>query len=193
VDLGAAELTRELACELRTSAVLAGFTRLLVDANRDLSSATLFRETCDGEPVQLNAELTKRERARRLEDFYEPYHQAIDAECRRRPRRLLFSVHSFTPEYEGVRRTVEIGVLFDTWETAGHWLATRLAASLGQPVAMNEPWSGKNGLMYSCHSHADRHQAMALELEVRQDLLVQPDFRARLVPVLAQALEELVA
>lgn len=193
VDLGAADLTRELAEVMQTSAVLATFTRLLVDANRDITSPTLLRTHCDGREIDLNAGLAEGERERRIADFYEPFHHAIDGEMRRRPRRLVFSIHSFTPNYEGERRTVELGVLFDRWEAPARWLASRLARDTGRPVALNEPWSGAAGLMYSCHLHADRYEAVALEIEVRQDLLVDPGFRASLVPVLAEALSELVA
>lgn len=193
IDHGAAELSRELARSLKTSAVLAGFTRLLVDPNREPGSPTMFRTHCDGIAVDLNRELDEAERERRLTRYYQPYHDAIDAEIARRPRRLVFAVHSFTPEYEGEPRQVKMGVLFDHWEAPGRWLAERLARDLPFDVALNEPWSGANGLMYSAHSHADRHGALALEIEVRQDLLVDPGFRAELLPVLTAALEELVA
>ena len=41
-DIGAADFSRELADRLGAVAVLARFTRLLVDANRPLDSDTLF-------------------------------------------------------------------------------------------------------------------------------------------------------
>ena len=52
-------------------------------------------------------------------------------------------------------------------------------------VAYNEPWSGKDGLIYSAESHSRRNSRIALEIEVRQDLAVDPSYRARLVSVLA--------
>lgn len=192
-DLGAADLSRELAEELGTSAVLSRFSRLLVDPNRSGSSPTLFRMRCDGAEVALNRGLTDAKRRDRLERLYEPFHEAVAGEMRRTPRRLVFSIHSFTPEYEGELRAVQIGVLFDRAAEAAATLQQGLEASLGMPVAQNEPWSGLNGLMYSAQTHADAYDAIALELEVRQDLLVQKSFRDRLRPVLAARLRELVA
>ncbi len=59
---------------------------------------------------------------------------------------------------------------------------------LEHPVALNEPYSGRLGMIYSASHHAGRHGRRALELEVRQDLSVDADFRARLVPLVLEAL-----
>lgn len=193
IDHGAAELTRELAAAMQTTAVLARFTRLLIDPNRALSSPTLFRARCDGDPVELNQGLSEVQRRQRVSDYYEPYHSALAAQAARLRPRLVFSVHSFTPVYEGQLRSVRLGVLYDRDRGPAEWLAERLQRGMGFDVALNAPWSGANGLMYAAHSHADRHQALALELEARQDLLVDPAFRAELVPVLSASLQELVA
>ena len=96
---------------------------------------------------------------------------------------IVLGVHTFTPLYEGQPRTMEIGVLFDREED----LAERTAAVLrhaGMIVAMNQPWSGRDGLIYSVECHADAHARRALELEVRQDLATDPGFRHRLVHAL---------
>ena len=191
VDLGAGTLAIELAEALQSSAVIAGFSRLLVDANRDLDSATLFRTHCDGVAVDLNTDLAEDDRSRRLAGYYAPFHEAARSEALRVPRRVVFSVHSFTPEYEGQVRTVEVGVLFDRDESAAIDLRDWLARELRQPVALNEPWSGRDGLMFSPTSHADACGALALEIEVRQDLLPDPEYRRLLVAALAGGLMQL--
>jgi predicted N-formylglutamate amidohydrolase len=184
-DLGARELTLELACALDVSCVLSRFTRLLVDPNREESHSDLFRAVAEGEPVLLNRAVSSSERALRIARFYRPYHDVLDAELARvKPKRLL-SLHSFTPVYEGKVREVELGVLFDREEQEAARFGDALAREL-PGVAYNEPWSGKAGLIYSAASHAEKHGAIALELEVRQDLAVNPEYRARLVSVLAR-------
>lgn len=190
IDHGAADLSRELAEALSTSAVLARFSRMLIDPNRVLSSPTLFRTYCDGIAVDLNRDLSDREA--RIEGYYEPYHRAIDLEMIRIPRQLVFALHSFTPEYEGQLRSLKVGVLFDHAVSEAHQLREHLAERLGYAVALNEPWSGANGLMYAASTHGDAHGAVPLELEVRQDLLVDAGFRAELVPALVSGLRELL-
>jgi predicted N-formylglutamate amidohydrolase len=43
-----------LSAAVAAPAVIAQFSRLLVDANRPLDSPTLFRDVADGQPVHLN-------------------------------------------------------------------------------------------------------------------------------------------
>jgi predicted N-formylglutamate amidohydrolase len=98
---------------------------------------------------------------------------------------LLLSIHSFTPNYEGEVRDVELGVLFNEEEEHADALYERLMRAFAN-VRKNEPWSGRGGLIYSAETHAQRFGRIALELEVRQDRLEDPSYRARLVPVLAE-------
>jgi predicted N-formylglutamate amidohydrolase len=179
-DLGVEPLVRELSGTLAAPAVLAGFSRLLVDPNRAEHEETLFRVEAEGRRIELNAALPVPERERRLSVLYRPYHQAIDARLGASRSEILFSVHSFTPVYEGAVREMELGVLFNREDD----LAERMRRALerdGFRVAMNEPYSGKEGLIHAAERHADAHGRRAIELEVRQDLAVDAGFRARLV------------
>jgi predicted N-formylglutamate amidohydrolase len=188
-DLGARALTLELARELSASAVLSRFTRLLIDPNRSLDQPDLFRASAEGKPIRLNQGLDEAERARRIERYYRPFHAALDQALARCHAPLLFSIHSFTPNYEGDVRSVEIGVLFNHEQEHARALTLALAAEFSG-VRENEPWSGKGGLIYSAESHAARHGRVALELEVRQDHLENERYRARLVPALARFVRE---
>lgn len=189
VDLGARALTLDLATALPAPAVLATCSRLVVDVNRDLDSPTLFRDVADGAPIRLNTGLSAADREERVRRFYEPYHAAVDAMLVACRAPLVFAVHSFTHEYEGQPRAMELGVLFDREDGLGLALTAHLAAA-GFVTEANEPWSGKAGLIYSAERHARAHDRVALELEVRQDLAVDPAYRARLVPALVSFLRE---
>jgi predicted N-formylglutamate amidohydrolase len=82
---------------------------------------------------------------------------------------------------------MEMGVLFDRNQDD----ALRLAAAFsrqGLKTALNAPYSGMNGMMYSAQSHADRHGWRALELEIRQDLSGDPTQVKRLSQAIAMAL-----
>lgn len=187
-DLGARELTHGLAAQLDAGAVLSRFTRLLIDPNRPHDSPTLFRAEAEGEPVELNTRLLDdAERRRRIEHLWRPYHEAVDRALAATRAPVLLAMHTFTPIYEGRRRELEIGVLFDREEA----LATELAAGLGARglrVALNEPYSGKAGLMFAGDLHASAHGRRAVELEVRQDLATDPRFRDELAGLLASLL-----
>jgi predicted N-formylglutamate amidohydrolase len=96
----------------------------------------------------------------------------------------VFSVHTFTDNYEGDARVLEVGVLFDHDEEPARRL-TRHLGEAGFHVLENEPWSGKAGLAYSSVRHAQEFGRCALEIEVRQDLIVDEPFAARLAEALA--------
>ena len=173
-----------MAAALRANAVLAEFSRLLIDPNRAEGNADLFRPVADGELVMLNQGLSPSECELRMHRFHRPFHRAVDQGLLDARAPLLMSIHSFTPVYEGSVRNVELGVLYDEQEEQAFALGAALARELPN-VAYNEPWSGKDGLIYSAETHSRRNQRVALELEVRQDLAIDPAYRARLVPLMA--------
>lgn len=188
-DLGARDLALALAARLEVGAVLSRFSRLIIDPNRPEDSPTLFRTHAEGAPVHLNTtHLTPREAERRIEELLRPYHTVVDARVGFSGAHTLLSMHSFTPVYEGERRALEVGVLHDLDEGLAERLAARLAEA-GIRVAVNEPYSGKEGLMYSVDRHARAHDRASVELEVRQDLAVDPAFRERFVALVAAFFE----
>jgi predicted N-formylglutamate amidohydrolase len=187
-DLGAAEIVRALSIELAAPAVLARFSRLLIDPNRDLDSPTLFRDVAEGRLIQLNRSLSAVERERRVNGLYRPFHQAFERLVRASPGVDLFSVHTFTPVYEGgAPRPMELGVLFERDEALAERFA-RAVSDRGWNVALNEPYTGKEGNMHSVDNQGLLHRRRVLELEVRQDVATEPRQRARLVHDLVAAL-----
>jgi predicted N-formylglutamate amidohydrolase len=156
---------------------------LLVDPNRPLDSETLFRKKADGVTVHLNASIDEAERSRRLDGFYHPYHAVASDTVRRSRADVVFGVHTFTGNYEGTDRSLELGVLFDGDEELGHALVIHLQEA-GFEAASNEPYSGKEGLAYSPVLHAEEFDRQALEIEARQDLIVDERFAGRLAEAL---------
>lgn len=187
-DLGAEAIALEHAEAVGARLVCARFSRLLIDPNRPLESDTLLRDRAEGRVITMNAAVSEADRALRVRRLYEPFHAAVDrAVAASIEAEIVFAVHTFTHEYEGQRRTLEVGVLFDREDALGARVLAGLKRA-GFDAAANEPWSGKAGLIHVAAHHGDRHGKRALELEVRQDLAQSAAFRARLVPVLAELL-----
>jgi predicted N-formylglutamate amidohydrolase len=182
-DIGAGAFTRRVARLMNAPAVLARFSRLLVDPNRPLDSDTLFRKSADGRQIHFNEALLETERRSRIDRFYHPYHAAVSAMIERSHGDTVFSIHTFTDNYEGDARVLELGVLFDEDEEPAHQLI-RHFEGVGFHVLPNEPWSGKGGLAYSPVRHAKESGWCALEIEARQDLIVQEAFAERLAEAL---------
>lgn len=187
-DLGAEAIALEHAAAVSARLVTARFSRLLIDPNRPLTSDTLFRDVAEGRAIAMNQRLSERARDARIDQLYRPFHEAVDRTvAASTSAEIIFAVHTFTHEYEGQRRTLELGVLFDREDELGGRVLEGLRVA-GFDAAANEPWSGKAGLIHVASHHGDRYGKRALELEVRQDLAQSPAFRARLVPVLAALL-----
>lgn len=174
-DIGAELVGRCILQRLGGAGVFARFTRLVCDANRSPDDPTLIRAEVEGHPLSFNQGVSAAERRRRVETCHEPYHAAVSRQARalRPGRDLLLSIHSFTPEYLGSTREMELGVLYDDYEPLALSMHRRLSRSYR--VALNAPYSGRAGLIYSAHRHGLGAGLAYLELEIRQDLLARPE------------------
>ena len=189
-DIGARNLTVNLARRFDAPAVLAGVSRLVIDCNRDLADHDLIVSQSHGVQVPGNLEVDADERHRRITQFYEPYHEAVDALLRRHRDRFLVSVHTFTPVLNGRERRLDVGVLFDVYADEAQRLGTALAGA-GLRVRYNEPYSGLDGLIYSAARHGGHHGAPYLELEVNNALLRDPTAVERIALDIARGLDVL--
>jgi predicted N-formylglutamate amidohydrolase len=195
-DIGAGELARGLANALDSPAVLAGYSRLVVDCNRQPDDLEAFRESSDGWVIPGNQSLGEYERRVRLACFYDPYHEAIAALLGGFRARdivpLVVSVHTFTPELGGVARPWHAGVLWDRDEANARRLIEGLTAVEGLVVGDNQPYSGRHPSDYTIDHHAEQAGLPNVCIEVRQDLVESPAGVERWVRLLARLLGGLV-
>lgn len=199
-DIGIAEVTRLLARRLDAPAVLSHFSRLIVDPNRRLDNPTLMPEISDGTVVPGNRDLGEAARRARVDSFFRPYHDAIDAQLDAMMAAgktagqvpALVSMHSFTPVMHGVARPWEIGILWNRDPRLPRPLMERLRAE-GLTVGDNEPYSGADGHGYTQHTHGDRRGLANVLIEVRQDLIDTQQGAARWAERLGAALESVLA
>ena len=177
-DIGAADLARDLVSRTRSCGVLARFSRLVCDPNRDPDEQSFVVEEIDGHRLSFNLFVDADERARRRAAYFDPYHDAIEATLRARAAHergfQLCSIHSFTPIYRGDPRSLEVGVLFDVHDDYAKSLAAAIAEQ-GFTATTNEPYSGKEGLIYAARRHGRAYDLTYVELEVRQDLIETPE------------------
>lgn len=186
-DIGAGAVTEAVAESLQVTAVLAGYSRLVVDCNRNLMDPSAFLEFGDGVIVPGNRRIGQNEKRRRAEEIYWPYHRALDGQIGRLTdsgvKPLMVAIHSFTPVLDGVSRPWEIGVLWDTDRpTAKTFIAGFRAA--GFAVGDNEPYSGKAPADFTIDHHAEGAELPHVGIEIRHDLISQADGVARLAAVL---------
>lgn len=191
-DIGIETLTRAIARRLGVPAVMAGFSRLLIDPNRGEDDPTLIMRLSDGAVVPGNHPLTAAERERRLRCFHRPYHRAVEAAVEAVERAsgrapLLISLHSFTSAWKGVGRPWHVCVLWDRDDRAPRRLLAALAAGGDLVVGDNEPYDGalRGDTMYR---HGTRNGLAHALIELRQDLIADAAsataWADRLAPIL---------
>jgi predicted N-formylglutamate amidohydrolase len=195
-DIGAAELARGISSALDAPAVLAGYSRLVVDCNRRPDDPEAFREVSDGWMIPGNQSLTDAERRVRLGSLFDPYHEAIAAMLGAFRARdvvpLLVSVHTFTPVMGGEPRPWHVGVLWDKDEATARRMLDGLRDVEGLVVGDNEPYSGKHPSDYTVEQHAESAGLPHVCLEVRQDQLESPAGTERWVRILAKLVDQLL-
>ncbi len=177
-DIGAADLARRLAKTLNATAVLAGYSRLVVDLNRDLQDPEAFLEFGDGIAIPGNRGLSPAARAARVDAIYRPYHAAVGEQVRRLEAAVgvpaIVAVHSFTPVLNGVSRPWEIGIMWDADPRIADILLAGLRAG-GYVVGDNEPYSGKAPQDFTIDHHGEAARLPHVGIEVRQDLIDHPE------------------
>ena len=196
-DIGAGALARSLSEKLQLPAVLAGYSRLLVDCNRNLDDPSAFPEASDGIPVPGNQALSQLERQQRIDAFYWPYHHAIRDRIRLleslAPAPALIALHSFTPALDGVSRPWHVGVMWNKDHRIALALIQNLAAMDGVVVGDNQPYSGRHPADFTIDHHAEAEGLPHAGIEVRQDLVQTEEgvaeWSERLAQVLAPILE----
>jgi predicted N-formylglutamate amidohydrolase len=196
-DIGAAALARALASALEVPAVLAGYSRLVIDCNRHLKDPSSIVTESDGETVPGNLDLTPADREARVSSCFWPYHRAIDqalGEIVNGPEvPALIAVHSFTPKMLGITRPWHCGILWDRDPRMAVPLLEALRAEDGLAVGDNEPYSGRHPSDYTVDVHADNRGWPHVCIEVRQDLITDTPGVAQWSARLARTLEPILS
>ena len=191
-DIGVEAVTRKLAALTGAPAVLANFSRLLIDPNRGEDDPTLIRQLYDGTIVPANYPLAAEEREQRLELFYRPYQDAVAAltasvAAASGGAPFILSVHSFTPVMQGHVRPWHVGILWDLDDRAPRPLIDMLKGDTTLTVGDNEPYDGalRGDTMYK---HAIVNGFAHALIEIRQDLIAEDTgaeaWAERLAPII---------
>jgi predicted N-formylglutamate amidohydrolase len=191
-DIGIRALGLCLAKSLDAPFIHQPYSRLVIDCNRAPEAADAMAPVSDGTPVPANRDLDAAARERRVSAIHSPYHAFIaDALVRRRQsgqKTILVALHSFTPQLAGARRPWHAGILFAGGDTGfAESLLARLREHDDLSVGDNEPYR-MDSTDYTIPRHAYPTPLPSAEIEVRQDLLADPEGIGRWCETLTDAL-----
>lgn len=174
-DIGAETVTRQFCNTFGAAGLLARFSRLLIDPNRDLSSNGLIPKISDGTIVPGNKDLSDQHRQDRIDTYYEPYHQMLEEQLNLLEKRandpLIVSIHSFTLKPEtGDQRELDIGLLWKVDESKAIRVKAEIERVHPYIIGLNEPYSALK-LNHTMDRHVIPRGWRHITFEVRQDLI----------------------
>lgn len=173
-DIGVEAVTRRLAEALNAPALMTRFSRLLIDPNRGRDDPTLIMRLSDGAVVPGNAYIDEAEREHRKQTYYDPYHNAVSEILERMHvgarTPVVFSIHSFTPNWRGVDRPWHVAILWDQDGRLPLPLIGALEAEGDLVVGNNEPYTGELE-DDTLNKHGTKRGFAHALVEVRQDLI----------------------
>jgi predicted N-formylglutamate amidohydrolase len=188
-DIGAGAVASRMGRALGACVVRQAYSRLVADCNRAPGRPDLAPEVSDGTAIPANAGLSPEDVKARIEAIHEPYHAGIsrvlDARVRQGRPIAVVSVHSFTPEMNGVSRPWHVGVLHGGNSPLSSRTLGRLQREDGLVVGDNQPYA-LGEIDYTVPRHALARGLDYLELEVRQDLIEDAAGQARMADLLAR-------
>lgn len=191
-DIGARAMVEVLAQALDAPAICSGYSRLLIDCNRDLTDHDLIVEESDRTEVPGNINLSLEERQKRIDHFYRPYHDVTDQVIAEKKEQFLtlLSVHSFTPILGKEERRFDLGILFDRYDDLAQEIGKRLHYE-GLSVRYNEPYSGLDGLIFSARHHGECNGLVYLELEINNRRISTANGAAQIGKIISTVCREL--
>jgi predicted N-formylglutamate amidohydrolase len=193
IDIGAGAVTRQLSQRFDAPAVLAGYSRLVVDVNRRLEETTAFPDESDGILVPGNIGIDVAERNARIRECYTPYHDAIAAQLDGFNSNgvvpAFIAIHSFTPIMSEEKRPWEIGILWDKDSRLSDPLIRLLSDEYGLCVGDNLPYSGRHPADFTVDHHAESAGLAHVGIEIRHDLIRDTVGVDRLAGLLGNCIE----
>ena len=197
-DIGTRKLINHLSQHLDAPAVVAGYSRLVVDLNRGLEDASVMPEVSDNTVIKGNQNMSQEHRSQRVHSFFTPYRTAIDMMLNRFKQNEIvpafISIHSFTPEMADFSRPWHVGVLWDKDPRIPLPLMENLRAHPdGFNIGDNEPYSGKDLADYTIDHHAEAAGLPHVSIEIRQDLVNTEEGAEHWACILDDALRDILA
>lgn len=177
-DIGAAAVADILSGRFDAPLVKSGYSRLVIDCNRDPSDATSIPEVSGGVPIPGNRRLDGAAAAARAARILTPYHAEIERLLdggRDPPFRAFVSIHSFTPVFDGRARPWQVAALWNRDGSLALPFMAALAARGDVTVGDNQPYSARNNFGYTVHRHGELRGLPHLLVEIRQDLIADAE------------------
>jgi predicted N-formylglutamate amidohydrolase len=178
LDIGALSLAKKISKKANYF-ISSTVSRLLIDLNRSLHHPKLFSDYTKNLAPSIKENILSR--------YYLPYRKKLISKIKNYSQKnqvIHLSVHSFTPTFNNVTRTAEIGLLFDPRRDGEKKFCTIWKKNLRQMfpefrIRCNYPYLGTaDGFTTLLRTLFNKKQYLGIELELNQALFKRSDIAA---------------
>jgi predicted N-formylglutamate amidohydrolase len=170
-DPGAEAVASAMAWALDAPLVVSRVSRLVYDCNRPPEAPDAMPARSEIHNVPGNANLSPEQRQARVRLYYEPFRETLARTLADRPNASVVTLHSFTPVYLGVTRSVEIGLLHDADARLVDALLETAPRHTCRDVRRNAPYGPQDGVTHTLRVHALPEGRRNVMIEIRNDLI----------------------
>jgi predicted N-formylglutamate amidohydrolase len=198
-DIGAEDISRYMSKMLDMPAVLATYSRLVVDLNRAPGYHECIPPVTGGIKVPANTNLSKEAKDRRLKEIFWPYQkklgQVVDAQIKKKKVPFIIAVHSMTNFLEGQKRPWHISILWHKEEKIAKKLVSILRRN--HPdflIGENEPYTlfSERFSGSTMSRHVEELGLPYVFVEFRQDLVDTKEKALRWADIFLDALKPIL-
>jgi predicted N-formylglutamate amidohydrolase len=172
--------------------LLNNYSRLVIDTNRPPGSPQSVLTLSEATRIPGNEGLSRVEIEQREREVFWPYHNQLAGEFERRAKlglpTVFVALHSFTPVYLGMVRQWQAGVLYQRDARLAKHMLEFLRTEPELRVGDNEPYRVSDLTDYSVVVYGESRGIPHVEMELRQDLIVDAAGQAVWAERLANAL-----
>jgi len=199
-DIGIEAVVRRMAAMMKAPAIIAGYSRLVIDLNRHHGSGRQpgsIPEVSDHTEVPANKGVSGTDTEARANALFWPYHNEIiaklDAMQAGGAVPAYIAMHSFTPVMDGFERPWHIGIC---WEHDGR-IPVPIIAALRERTELcvgdNEPYAIELDSDYGVPVHGAGRGLPHLLVEIRQDLIADEAGQTRWAEIMVEVLGKVLA
>ncbi len=192
-DIGAGALAQEVAENLNGVFFRCGFSRLIIDPNRDIHAQDSIPAVSDQIPIPGNQMLSDSSHRQRIERFFDPYHNklaaALDSFAEENGAPFVVAVHSFTNRLMGAAedRPWHVGLLWREDEESARRTMQNLRRRSDWKIGDNQPYDARV-FNYSVDRHISPKRFPHITLEVRQDMICDNQAVKATAAILSEAI-----
>jgi predicted N-formylglutamate amidohydrolase len=177
-DIGALGIARRLAEALDAPLIAQNYSRLVIDCNRDPSVSSSIPTVGEYVAIPGNSGLGPAQIDARRREIFWPYQERIkavlDARLAAGRATILVAQHTMTDVFKGVVRPMHAAILYNRDRRFAGLVLDALRREAGLIMADNEPYFISDATDYTIPVHGEARGLPHVEIEVRQDLVVDP-------------------